>query len=162
MCLDSVTIHFVDQKGVKTTVQAPVGENILLVAHANHIDLEGACECSLACSTCHVYIDEDHFVQLPEPVEEEEDMLDLAYGLTPLYVCVHLQVMCKFAFRHTIQIMIYEFHECIHPNFCFVCVLCFDHDNRSRLGCQVIVTKDLEGMTVTLPKATRNLQVDKK
>ncbi len=89
MCLDSVTIHFVDQKGVKTTVQAPVGENILLVAHANHIDLEGACECSLACSTCHVYIDENHFVQLPEPVEEEEDMLDLAYGLTPLYVCVH-------------------------------------------------------------------------
>lgn len=116
VCECSVKIHFVDQKGVKTTVQAPIGENILLVAHANDIDLEGACECSLACSTCHVYVDEENFVKLPEPAEEEEDMLDLAYGLTPL----------------------------------------------SRLGCQIIVTKELEGMTVTLPKATRNLQVDKK
>ena len=106
MCLDSVTIHFVDQKGVKTTVQAPVGENILLVAHANHIDLEGACECSLACSTCHVYIDEDHFVQLPEPVEEEEDMLDLAYGLTPLYVCV---CTCKSCAN-------YRYHDSLFAN----------------------------------------------
>jgi ferredoxin len=85
----SVTIHFIDQKGIKKTVQAPVGENILLVAHANEIDLEGACECSLACSTCHVYIDEDNFDKLPEPVEEEEDMLDLAYGLTSLYCIIH-------------------------------------------------------------------------
>jgi ferredoxin len=112
----SVTIHFIDQKGEKIDVQAPIGENILIVAHENNIDLEGACECSLACSTCHVYIDEEHYNMLPEPVEEEEDMLDLAYGLTPL----------------------------------------------SRLGCQVIVTKELEGMTVTLPKATRNMMVDKK
>lgn len=105
---ETVTIHFIDQKGEKIDVQAPIGENILIVAHENNIDLEGACECSLACSTCHVYIDEEHYNMLPEPVEEEEDMLDLAYGLTPL----------------------------------------------SRLGCQVIVTKELEGMTVTLPKAT--------
>jgi ferredoxin len=54
------------------------------VAHDNGIDLEGACEGSLACSTCHVYVNEDYFDKLPEAVDEEEDMLDLAYGLTEL------------------------------------------------------------------------------
>lgn len=41
----------------------------------------GACEASLACSTCHVYVDGDYFDQLPEPLEEEEDMLDMAVFL---------------------------------------------------------------------------------
>lgn len=41
----------------------------------------GACEASLACSTCHVYVDDDYFDALPEPLEEEEDMLDLAVFL---------------------------------------------------------------------------------
>lgn len=77
-------MNFIDQYGVKKTVQAPVGENIMNVAHDNDIDLEGACEGSLACSTCHVYVHEDYFDKIPEPVEEEEDMLDLAYGLTEM------------------------------------------------------------------------------
>lgn len=41
----------------------------------------GACEASLACSTCHVYVDLDYYDLLQEPVEEEEDMLDLAVFL---------------------------------------------------------------------------------
>ena len=52
------------------------------VAHNNGIDLEGACESSLACSTCHVILDETIYDDLDEPCEEEEDLLDLAYGLT--------------------------------------------------------------------------------
>ncbi|EFC47363.1 ferredoxin [Naegleria gruberi] len=113
----TVNISFVDPKNnLSKSVKAPIGENILAVAHANDIDLEGACEASLACSTCHVYIQDEFFEKMPEPEEEEEDMLDLAYGLA----------------------------------------------HNSRLGCQVIVSKDMEGMTVTLPRATRNMQVDKK
>jgi ferredoxin len=42
----------------------------------------GACESSLACSTCHVILEEAVFDMLPEPCEEEEDMLDMAFGLT--------------------------------------------------------------------------------
>ena len=42
------------------------------------IELEGACEASLACSTCHVYVDEKYFDKLDEPKEEEDDMLDMA------------------------------------------------------------------------------------
>lgn len=52
------------------------------VAHNNGIDLEGACESSLACSTCHVILEATVYDSLGEPCEEEEDLLDLAYGLT--------------------------------------------------------------------------------
>ena len=41
-----------------------------------------ACECSLACSTCHVILDEEYYNKLPEATDEENDMLDLAFGLT--------------------------------------------------------------------------------
>ncbi|KAL9643274.1 hypothetical protein ABK040_014730 [Willaertia magna] len=111
---ETVSITFVDPKNnITKTVQAPIGENLLTIAHENDIDLEGACEASLACSTCHVYIQDEYFDKIPTPEDEEEDMLDLAFGLA----------------------------------------------HNSRLGCQVKVTKDLEGMTVTLPRATRNMQL---
>lgn len=97
-------------------VESPVGVSLLEVAHKNEIPLEGACEGSLACSTCHVIIeDEAVYKNLPEATEDEEDMLDLAFGLT-----------------HT-----------------------------SRLGCQIILTDELDGLKVKLPEATRNMMVEK-
>ena len=49
------------------------------------ISFQGACEGTLSCSTCHLIFDPDEFAKLglPEPDDEELDMLDLAYGLTP-------------------------------------------------------------------------------
>jgi ferredoxin len=45
--------------------------------------MEGACEGSLACSTCHVIVeDRGVFDSLPPATDDEEDMLDLAFGLT--------------------------------------------------------------------------------
>lgn len=41
----------------------------------------GACEGTLACSTCHVVLPQEVYDQLPPPVDEELDMLDLAYDL---------------------------------------------------------------------------------
>ncbi len=108
-------VTFIGQDGKKTTVDAPDGLSVLEVAHRNDIPVEGACEGSLACSTCHVVVDPAWFGKLAPAAEEEEDMLDLAFGLT-----------------HT-----------------------------SRLGCQIRMSKDLDGLTVTLPAATRNLLVDK-
>jgi ferredoxin, 2Fe-2S len=95
-------------------VDAPLGLSVLDIAHKNEIDLEGACEGSLACSTCHVIVDPEFFGRLDEATEDEEDMLDLAWGL-----------------NHT-----------------------------SRLGCQIIITQELDGLVVTLPSATRNMLVD--
>ena len=63
-------------------VLAREGESLLDVAHNNGVDLEGACESSLACSTCHCILDAEIYDSLEEPCEEEEDLLDLAYGLT--------------------------------------------------------------------------------
>lgn len=58
-----------------------LGETLMDIALDNDLDMECACEGQLACSTCHVYVDEDFFDKLPEIDEEEEDMLDLAWGL---------------------------------------------------------------------------------
>ncbi|MBL0318081.1 MAG: ferredoxin family 2Fe-2S iron-sulfur cluster binding protein [Alphaproteobacteria bacterium] len=75
-------ITFVLKDGIEKTIDAPVGLSVLEVAHQHHIDLEGACEGSLACSTCHVVVDEKWYDKLDTASDEEEDMLDLAFGLT--------------------------------------------------------------------------------
>ncbi|KAI0700215.1 ferredoxin [Cytidiella melzeri] len=112
-----ITVHFKDAKGNPLkTVEGNEGDDILSLAHEHDIDLEGACEGSVACSTCHVIISENHYDHIPEPEDDENDMLDMAFGLT----------------------------------------------DTSRLGCQVKLTKDLDGMTCTLPSATRNMFVDGK
>ena len=94
-------------------VDASIGLSLLEVAHENNIDLEGACEGSLACATCHVILEEKIYNILEQPTEAEEDMLDLAFGLT----------------------------------------------QTSRLGCQIILTKELDGMRVRVPSATRNISI---
>ena len=106
-------ITFVNKDGTRKEVDAPLGLSILEIAHQNNIDLEGACEGSLACSTCHVVVEPDWFEVLPEASEDEQDMLDLAFGLT-----------------HT-----------------------------SRLGCQILMTEELDGLVVRLPSATRNMSL---
>uniref|UniRef100_A0AC34PUD2 2Fe-2S ferredoxin-type domain-containing protein n=1 Tax=Panagrolaimus sp. JU765 TaxID=591449 RepID=A0AC34PUD2_9BILA len=109
-----VNITYITRDGTSKKIRGKVGDNAMYLAHRHNIEIEGACEASLACCTCHVYVDEPHFDKLSSPKEEEEDMLDLA----PL----------------------------LKPN--------------SRLSCQIILNKDLEGMTLTLPKITRNFYVD--
>ncbi len=72
---------FVERDGTRREVSAPLGLSVLEVAHKHGVDIEGACEGSLACSTCHVIVDPAWFAKLPTPTEDEEDMLDLAFGL---------------------------------------------------------------------------------
>ncbi len=105
---------FISPDGERLEVEAPVGNSVLEIARRNDIDIEGACDGSLACSTCHVIVAAEYFDRLPAPEEDEEDMLDLAFGLMPT----------------------------------------------SRLGCQIVITEALDGLTVTLPTETRNMQLD--
>lgn len=77
-----VSLQFQDKHGKRIVARGKVGQSILQIAHRNHIDLEGACESSLACSTCHVILEDSVFHQLEEPTEEEDDLLDMAFGLT--------------------------------------------------------------------------------
>lgn len=103
-------ITFIERSGNRKTVEATPGLSVLEVAKQNNVDLEGACEGSLACSTCHVIVEPEWYDALPEAKEDEEDMLDLAFGLT----------------------------------------------KTSRLGCQIMVSEEMDGLVVSLPKATRN------
>ena len=79
-----INITFIGEKTmIEKTVIAEEGINMLELAHNNDIELEGACEGGLACSTCHLIVEnQEYFDKLPEATEEEEDMLDLAFGLT--------------------------------------------------------------------------------
>lgn len=75
-------IIFVNKDGSEVVVEARNGQTILELAHQTELPLEGACEGSLACSTCHVIVAPESYDKLNEASEEEEDMLDLAFGLT--------------------------------------------------------------------------------
>ncbi|XP_027105640.1 uncharacterized protein [Coffea arabica] len=80
---EKISVTFVDKDGEEKYIRVPVGMSMLEAAHENDIELEGACEGSLACSTCHVIVmDPNHYNKLEDPTDEENDMLDLAFGLT--------------------------------------------------------------------------------
>ena len=72
---------FIERDGTRKEVEAPLGLSVLEIAHRNSVDIEGACEGSLACSTCHVIVDGAWFGKLAKPTEDEEDMLDLAFDV---------------------------------------------------------------------------------
>jgi 2Fe-2S ferredoxin len=72
---------FVERDGTHKEVDAPLGLSVLEIAHKHGVDIEGACEGSLACSTCHVVVDPSWYAKLAEATEDEEDMLDLAFDL---------------------------------------------------------------------------------
>lgn len=73
-------VIFIDRANDRREVEAPIGKTLLQIAHMHKLDLEGACDHSLACATCHVIIAPESFELLPEPRREELDMLDLAIG----------------------------------------------------------------------------------
>jgi ferredoxin len=107
------TITFIDKDSQSHTFTVADGANLLDIAQANDLEMEGACGGSCACSTCHVIVeDEALYDKMTEPDDDENDMLDLAFGLT----------------------------------------------ETSRLGCQVVMSKELDGLVVKLPRITRNLQ----
>ncbi len=96
---------FIDPAGNRHEVDAPVGATLLEIARQNDIEVEGACDGSLSCSTCHVVVDSEVYERLRDPDEDEQEMLNLAFGLRPT----------------------------------------------SRLGCQIIMGEELDGLTATLP-----------
>ena len=106
----SVNITFIDPYGDPIAAAAELGDNLLRVAQAAGLPLEGTCEGQMACSTCHVIVAAEWFERLPQASEEEEDMLDFAAGA-----------------RRT-----------------------------SRLSCQIELTPDLDGLTVTVPSESND------
>ena len=63
-------------------LSAPAGTSICEALLDNHINIEHACEMSCACTTCHVIVREG-FESLTPSEEDEDDLLDQAWGLQP-------------------------------------------------------------------------------
>lgn len=106
-------VTIIDKDNTSHTFHVSDGDNLLDIAQANDLEMEGACGGSCACSTCHVIVDgADMYDKMDEPDDDENDMLDLAFGLT----------------------------------------------ETSRLGCQIKMSKAMDGLVVRLPSMTRNLQ----
>lgn len=108
---EELHVTFILKDGSQRQYEVSAGDTLLDIAQANNLDMEGACGGSCACSTCHVIVDPDYYDALEEPDDDENDMLDLAYGLT----------------------------------------------ETSRLGCQIKMSKDIDGIRVALPAMTRNV-----
>ncbi|XP_054646710.1 adrenodoxin isoform X2 [Dunckerocampus dactyliophorus] len=103
--------------GEKITVEGSPGDSLLDVVINEDLDFDGfgACEGTLACSTCHLIFDEDVYKKLGPVTDEEMDMLDLAYGLT----------------------------------------------DTSRLGCQICLSRSLEGMVARVPESVADIRQSK-
>lgn len=76
-------VAFISSDGGRREIEAEPGRSVLEIAWENGIEVEGACEGSMACSTCHVILSDTDYDRLPPSSEDEEDMLDLAWGVTP-------------------------------------------------------------------------------
>ena len=116
----SVEVVYKKHTGEEFPTTTRLGENLLDVMVKNKLVDElqpgfGACEGTLACSTCHLIFSEEDYKKLEEPTDEELDMLDLAYGLT----------------------------------------------ETSRLGCQVKMEKDLDGIIVNVPESINDRRIEK-
>ncbi|KAL8855667.1 MAG: hypothetical protein Q9178_007678 [Gyalolechia marmorata] len=110
---EELHVTFIDKEGAEHEFAVSAGDNLMDIAQAEDLEMEGACGGSCACSTCHVIVeDPDKYDAMPEPSDDENDMLDLAFGLT----------------------------------------------ETSRLGCQVKMSKEIDGVRIRLPSMTRNLQ----
>ncbi len=64
-----------------TIEDAPKGVSVCRTLLDNNIEIEHACELSCACTTCHVIVREG-FDSLEEATDDEEDLLDRAWGLS--------------------------------------------------------------------------------
>jgi 2Fe-2S ferredoxin len=96
---------FIEAGGARHEIEAPCGLSVMQVAREHDLGIEGTCDGSLACATCHVIVAPEDIARLDGASAEEEDMLDLATGVRPT----------------------------------------------SRLGCQIVLTEALDGLTLHLP-----------
>lgn len=77
-----VKVCFITPEGDRVAAEGPEGARLLEVAQGMGMPLEGTCEGQMACSTCHVIVEAAWFDLLPQASPDEEDMLDLAAGVT--------------------------------------------------------------------------------
>ena len=99
-------IKYIDHEGNSKTIEVENGLSVMEGAIQNNIPgIDADCGGSMACATCHVYVEENWLNKLPKAEDAEIDMIDMAH----------------------------------------------EPKKNSRLSCQLIVTNELDGLTVTTP-----------
>jgi len=99
-------ITYIDNQGNSKTIEVENGLTVMEGAIQNDIPgIDADCGGSMACATCHVYVEEKWLNKISKAEEAEIDMIDMAY----------------------------------------------EPKKNSRLSCQLIVSDELEGLTVTTP-----------
>ena len=99
-------IIYKDHQGTSKTIEVENGLSVMEGAIQNEIPgIDADCGGSMACATCHVYVDDKWFKKIPNAEDAENDMIDMA----------------------------------------------FEPKKNSRLSCQLIVSDELNGLTVTTP-----------
>ena len=100
-------ITYIDNQENSKTIEVENGLSVMEGAVQNNIPgIDADCGGSMACATCHVYVEEKWLDKLPKVEEAEIDMIDMA----------------------------------------------FEPRKNSRLSCQLIITNELDGLTVTTPE----------
>ena len=73
-------ITYIEHNGKNHTIEVANGLSVMEGAVQNNIPgIDADCGGSMACATCHVYVEEDWFNKLPKKEDGEEDMLDMAF-----------------------------------------------------------------------------------
>ena len=105
--MSDIKLTVIDREDKSHELDAPtdMNMNLMEICKAYELPVEGTCGGMALCASCLVYVESDH--ELPEPSDDEEDMLDQAF-----YV-----------------------------------------EDNSRLGCQVRITEQLNGLVVKLAPA---------
>lgn len=98
-------LNFIKPDGSTHQLEVDNGTTIMEAGRDNNMGLEGTCGGSLSCATCHVIFSDQDFARVGPPSEDEMDMLDLAFGVSPT----------------------------------------------SRLGCQIRMNDDLDGISAHVP-----------
>ena len=77
------TVNFIKPDGSAHTISVDEGTTLMEAGRDNNMGIEGTCGGSLSCATCHVIFSEEDYAKVGEPSDDEMDMLDLAFGVTP-------------------------------------------------------------------------------
>ena len=100
-------VTYIDYQDNSKTIEVANGLTVMEGAIQNDISgIDADCGGSMACATCHVYVEKEWFDKIPKAEEAEVDMIDMA----------------------------------IEPK------------KNSRLSCQIIISDELDGLTVTTPE----------
>ena len=73
-------ITYIDYQDNSKTIEVENGLTVMEGAIQNDISgIDADCGGSMACATCHVYVEEKWLNKIPKAEEAEDDMLDMAF-----------------------------------------------------------------------------------